>query len=173
MCTSRGFLEKIILENYKKQRYQLKELEPVIRKVLSEGGTFSFNPHGISMLPIINEKSDSVLLTKVPDTLKKYQVILYKRSDGAFVLHRIVKIEGDSCTMRGDHQYVSEPGIRREQMIGMAYAIIRDGKTLNLNRGPYYIKEVLWVKSIWIRRGIFFLRRCGSKYKRKIVKGKS
>ena len=71
--------------------YNLRDMEPVIRKVLAEGGVFSFYPKGTSMEPTIHQGTDQVLLKALPEKLKSYQIILYRRANGAFVLHRIVK----------------------------------------------------------------------------------
>lgn len=158
----------------KKQCYNLSEVEPMMQRMLAEGGTFQFYPHGTSMLPLIREDRDQVILTAVPEKLEKYQVILYKRKNDAFVLHRIVDVEetaeGQVCTMRGDHQYVDEHGIRKEQMLGMVCGIIRNGKTVDPCHGTEYLKAVWWVKTMKIRRKLWSLRRAASKIKRIFVK---
>lgn len=150
----------------KKQVYQLEKLEPVIRKSLSEGGTFCFYPHGSSMLPLIVEERDKVLLQSVPENPGKYRIILYQRKNGAFVLHRIVAVTGDTYTMRGDHQYVDEPGISKDQMIGMVCGIVRYGKTIDPYHGPEYAKTVFWVKTVKLRKGLCFVKRGILKLKR-------
>lgn len=78
--------------------------------------------------------------------------MLYKRTDGAYVLHRIVKVEKDSYTMRGDNQFFLEPGIKQEQMIAMVSGIVRDGHILDPEHGRTHIKGVLWVESVHMRR---------------------
>lgn len=110
------------------KEYPLAELEGVIRRVLSEGGTFVFCPKGSSMLPTVRGGVDQVVLAPLPEKLGKYQAILYKRENGQYVLHRIVGRQGDTYTMRGDNQLYNEKGIRRDQMIGWMRAVIRDGK---------------------------------------------
>lgn len=154
----------------KKQCYNLSEVEPMMQRMLAEGGTFQFYPHGTSMLPLIKEVRDQVILTAVPEKLEKYQVILYKRKNDTFVLHRIVEVkettDGEEYTMRGDHQYQNEYGIRKEQMIGMVCGIVKNGKTVDPLHGLEYAKAVLWVNTVRLRQGVFFARRCVSKIKR-------
>lgn len=153
-----------------KELYQLSKIEPVMRRTLEQGGVFPFYPHGTSMIPMIVEDRDQVILTHLPEKPKKYQIILYKRKNGAFVLHRIVGVAkdrfGETYTMRGDNQYQNEYGIRKEQMIGMVCGIVKNGKTVDPLHGLEYAKAVLWVNTVRLRQGVFFARRCVSKIKR-------
>lgn len=124
----------------------------MLQKVLSEGGTFPFYPRGSSMLPWIREGKDRVLLAPLPDELKKNQIVLYKRKNGAYVLHRIVKIQGDTYTMRGDHQYVNEPGISREQMLGVVSRICREDREYRTEQPLVRFQALLWTESAGLRR---------------------
>lgn len=115
-----------------KEQMELISLLPLIREVTQKGGTFRLYPTGKSMLPTIQEGTDSVLLT-APDHVKKGDAVLYRRVNGQFVLHRIVKIEKESdvMTMRGDNQYYNEPGIQPEQLIAKVAAIYRGEKKVD------------------------------------------
>lgn len=139
--------------------YNLSDMEPVIRKVLAEGGTFPFYPKGTSMEPTIHQGTDQVLIKALPEKLKKYQIILYKRANGAFVLHRIVKTGKDSYTMRGDNQFYTEPGIRREQMIGMVCKLKNPQGEVSTESIAFWMKSAIWVESAWIRRILLAVRR--------------
>ena len=47
-------------------------------------------------------------------------MVLYRRQNGAYVLHRIAAIGADGTYMMcGDAQTVLEPGIRREQLLAV------------------------------------------------------
>ncbi len=143
----------------KKVHYNLSEMEPVIRNVLSKGGTFQFYPQGTSMLPSIVAGKDQVLLAPLPENLKKYQVVLYKRENGAFVLHRIVKKRAQDYVMRGDNQYVLEPGIHREQMIGIVEKVIKPDQVIDTEAVSYRMKWAIWVHTAFFRRYIMALGR--------------
>lgn len=153
----------------KKAGYHLSELEPLMQKVFSQNGVFQFYPHGTSMLPFVKEDRDKVLLEAVSQTPKKYQIVLYKRKNGAFVLHRIVAVTGDTYTMRGDHQYVNELGISREQIIGRVCGIVRNGKTIDPNHGLEYAKAVFWVNTVHLRKCLWFVKRGLLKLKRLVL----
>ncbi len=100
---------------------------PMIQQCLNNGQTFTFRPRGLSMLPMLRQGRDQVTLTAPPEKLRKYDIPLYQRKSGAFVLHRVVKV-GDTYTCIGDNQYAYEHGICHDQVIGVVCAYTRDGK---------------------------------------------
>lgn len=106
---------------------RLDELMPLIRERLAAGESVRFSPHGTSMLPMLKDGRDQVILSPLPDKLKKYDLPLYRRENGQYVLHRIVKAE-DDYTCMGDNQFVPEPGLHHDQMIAVVTSFVRKGK---------------------------------------------
>ena len=97
---------------------KLQDLIPVIEEILSTGGEFRIHPQGVSMLPYLKEGRDSVMLSPLDRAPKRGDILLYRRTDGTLVLHRVVRVEEDgNLSMRGDNQYFIERGIRQEQVI--------------------------------------------------------
>lgn len=140
----------------------LEELMPIMEECLSAGKSFRFSPRGISMLPLLREGKDSVLLSPLPEKLCKYDVPLYRRDDGKFVLHRIVKA-GETFTCIGDNQFVYEPGLRCDQMIAVMTGFYREEKFHSVKSPAYRFYCRLWdisrpLRHLW-RRGKSFLRR--------------
>lgn len=141
---------------------QLAELMPLIREKLDAGQCVRFSPMGVSMLPMLRQGRDSVELSAVPDKLKKYDLPLYQRDDGKFILHRIVDV-GEAYTCIGDNQFQQEYGLRHDQMIAVVTAFYRDGREVRVDALPYRVYCRLWhysrpVRHFW-RRGIGWLRR--------------
>lgn len=100
---------------------------PLIRERLAAGESVRFSPHGTSMLPLLKDGRDQVILSPLPDKLKKYDLPLYQRENGQYVLHRIVKVR-DDYTCMGDNQFVPEKEIRHDQMIAVVTHFVRKGK---------------------------------------------
>ena len=71
---------------------------------------------------------DSVILSKA-DSIKKGDVVLYKNNDGAFVLHRIVKIDENAIITRGDSLLAADAPAPVSSIIGKAVSFERNGKT--------------------------------------------
>lgn len=104
----------------------MKEAEPIFRAVLESGGTFRLMPRGNSMRPTIIPGRDGVSLVRLEGQASVYDILLYQRADGSFVLHRVAAIAQDgSYTMCGDHQVVLEKGVRQEDVVGVVTAIHR------------------------------------------------
>lgn len=133
------------------ESYHLSELEAIIRKVIESGGEFELYPRGTSMLPLIHEGRDSVMLSALPERLAPGDTVLYRRDGGAYVLHRIVGADGGTFTMCGDNQYRPEPGIRRDQLIAFVSAFIINGRRIEAD-SPENLRYIKRRRSLGLRR---------------------
>jgi len=124
-------------------RLQLDELMPVITERLKEGHHVRFLPRGISMLPMLREGIDSVVLSPAPAKLRKFDLPLYRRYDGKYILHRVVKA-GDTYTCIGDNQFVFENGVGHEQVIALVTAFYRKDKKYSVNQWNYRVYCFIW-----------------------------
>ena len=98
----------------------------IIEEVLASGGEFRMFPRGTSMLPLLVQGEDSVVLRRSDKPLKKKDIAFYRRDNGQFVLHRIVKVSRRGIyTMCGDNQTVLEKGIRPDQIIGYVSGVYK------------------------------------------------
>ena len=113
-----------------KEKASLSAMEPIFRAILDGGGVFTLAPQGESMRPTILPGRDRVSIVKWDGHATPYDILFYKRADGQFVLHRLVRIAEDGFVMCGDNQTVLEHGVREEQIIGIVTEIIRPGETL-------------------------------------------
>ena len=139
----------------------LDEMMPIVRESLSSGNSVRIHPYGTSMLPMLRQGKDSVVLSKIQEP-KKYDVILYQRKNGQYVLHRLVGI-GEDYTFLGDNQFVHEHGIEREQMIAYVSSFYRGDREVSVKKASYKLYCRLWygsrgIRSFW-RRSIGWMRR--------------
>ena len=138
------------------------ELMPLIRERIAAGESVRFSPRGTSMLPLLRQGVDTVVLSPLPEKLKKYDLPFYQRKDGQFVLHRIVKA-GESYTCVGDNQFKLEKGLKHEQMIAVMTAFSRGDREHSVKEPGYWLYCRFWhysrpVRRLW-RRGKGWLRR--------------
>lgn len=83
---------------------------------------------GTSMRPFLGN-GDFVFLDAVDSPVKKGDIILFRRANGRYILHRVYKVKKQGTfLMLGDGQLVTEP-IVREQMMGRVVRVTRRGKT--------------------------------------------
>lgn len=125
---------------------------PVIAEQLSGGGSVRFGPHGTSMLPMIRQGIDSVTLSPIDRELKKYDLPFYKRDNGQYVLHRIVKARGGVYTCIGDNQFLYEKGVRKDQMIAYVTSFHRGDKEINVTSLSYRLYCRFWHYTRLLRR---------------------
>lgn len=120
--------------------FLMKDIFPVIEEGIKNGGRFRFYPKGASMLPLIRQGKDSVVFARADD-VKKYDIVLYRRDDGNFVLHRVVGKNNDGYIMCGDGQFWYEKGIKEEQLLAKVVGLYRENEFVSLDN-PGYIKYV-------------------------------
>lgn len=131
------------------KKITMEELLPFIDEAFKNNKTFTIPITGTSMLPLLVQGRDTVTLKKCTETLKKGDLPLYRRKDGAFVLHRVVKVEkNNTYTMCGDNQFLKEKGISHDHIIGVVSDITRNGKTFSVDSKKY---------QLYVRAGLLFL----------------
>lgn len=107
-------------------------------------GYIVFTNEGDSMMPLLRQHRDIMVIRKITEPLKKYDAVLFKRPNGAYVLHRIVKVCGmGQYRIAGDNRSFSEL-IPEEWIIGILTEVIKDGKHISVESEEYkaYVKTV-------------------------------
>lgn len=136
----------------------MEQLLPIIEEQLRNGQSVRFTTNGTSMMPMLRDGRDQVLLSPLPERLKKYDLPLYRRESGQFVLHRIVAV-GETYTCVGDNQFDLELGLCHEQMIGVVTEFTRKGKTYTVNDLSYRLYCRFWHYSRFPRRVFRAIKR--------------
>ncbi len=131
----------------------LREVSPLIEETLQGGGEVVLTPAGQSMSPMLRNRQDKIILVQPPEQLKKYDIPLYRRGNGQFVLHRVVAVKKDGYALCGDNQWQVEYGVRHEQIIGVVKAFYRGDKYIDCKGGKtYQLYCVIWTKLLPARR---------------------
>jgi len=132
-------------------RFQLDDLMPMIRESLQNGRSVILPPRGTSMLPLLRQGKDSVRLSPLSGKLKKYDLPLYQRTGGQYVLHRIVGV-GDTYTCIGDNQFELESGVSHDQMIAIVTCVFRGNRSIPVNGFRYQAYCRFWHYTRFIRK---------------------
>lgn len=146
----------------REQQTNLDTLMPLILERLEAGQSVRFSPRGVSMLPMLRQGIDSVVISPAPETLNQFDLPLYRREDGKYILHRIVGA-GNTYICMGDNQFLPEYGVRREQILAVVTGFYRGEKLHSVTEPGYRLYCRLWYHSrglrrFW-RRGTGWLRR--------------
>ena len=137
---------------------RLEQLLSLIEEQLAQGKNVKFQPRGVSMLPMLRQGIDSVVLSPVPARLRKYDLPLYRRDNGQFVLHRVVKAKDGVYACVGDNQYVVEENLRHDQMIALVTAFYRGKRERSVHAPAYLLYCRFWYASRPLR--YFIYRAC-------------
>lgn len=139
---------------------------PLIQEALSAGRSVRIFPRGTSMLPMLRQEVDSVVLSPITEKPRKYDIPLYQRENGKYVLHRIVG-EGETYTCMGDNQQIPESGIRYDQLIAVVTAFYRGERKRSVTNLGYRLYCRVWYHCRHLRK---FERRCLGWLRRKLGK---
>lgn len=102
----------------------MEALVPVLLETLKEGKTAELVITGNSMNPMLLHQISRVKLA-APGEPKRGDVVLYRRDNGAFVLHRIVKVTREQLICCGDNQWHLEKGLQPGQILARVTAFAR------------------------------------------------
>ena len=122
---------------------------------------------GWSMYPMLRNRRDRiVVLPKGDARLKKYDLPLYHRPDGKYILHRIIGVRKDHYVIRGDNTYVKEY-IPEDWIIGYVSEFYREERHVLASSKRYRLYAAFWNFIYPIRRLFMackgFARRCRNK----------
>ena len=128
-------------------------MEPLLG-LLAEAESVPLVISGSSMLPFLAHGRDTVYLSRVNRPLKKGDMILYRRDNGAYILHRIFRVEKETYTLVGDAQIQLETGVRPDQVLALVTAVRRKGKLLRSGSFWWIFFEKVWIRMVPLRPGV-------------------
>ena len=143
-------------------RYSINDLIPLIKECIDSGKKVNMRVRGMSMYPLFKDKRDTVILEKA-ENIKKYDIVLHERSEGVYILHRVIKKKGDVLTIAGDFEIEKEYPVSTSQVIARVTGFSRRGVQHDADELFYKIYERIWVAIFPVRlpavRVLMFLRR--------------
>lgn len=140
-------------------KYDDRVLEEV-RKLISEGRHVSIAARGNSMNPFIIDKRDQVTLGPWKnDDITKRSVVLVKDSKERYILHRVIRREGDILTLMGDGNLKGTETTHISEVIGIMKSVTRKGREYSADSFIWKAYSGLWMGLSPIRRWILGLWR--------------
>ena len=134
-------------------------LIPEIIRLLEEGHTVTLRLRGISMRPFLENDRDVALLTKSKET-KVGDPVLAEVSPKHYVFHRVIAINGERVTLRGDGNLSEEHCLLKDVKAG-AIGFYRKGRdTLDrTDERKWKAYSFLWTHLYPIRRYLLAIYR--------------
>lgn len=117
-----------------------------IKRQFHENGkkSVTFIVRGYSMRPFLENNRDKVILVP-PRTPKIGDVVLAEVHDKIYALHRVIKIEENIYTMRGDGNPLKmTETFTADRIVGVADAFVRKGKTVSIHSFKWRFYSTAW-----------------------------
>lgn len=134
-----------------------------IEQLLSDGNTIEVKANGYSMYPLLVPGRDMVIIAPLQtdgicssqsrlqyskdtgSSLKRGEVVLYRRDQSILVLHRIWKVKKDGLYMVGDNQTQVEGPVRYDQIRGKMVGFVRKGREISVKHPVYRGYAAVWL----------------------------
>ena len=128
---------------------------------IAEGRSVRFRLKGVSMFPLIRGGKDEVVLRPCSaEELRPMDVILFKYK-GNYLLHRIIKREGDFLYIQGDGSFVAKEVCTTDDVVGKVCTIVRKNrKVISVDSWRWKLPSFLWRNTGFLRPYFLYLFRC-------------
>ncbi len=126
-----------------------------VEQLLSEGQDVTIMVKGNSMRPLLRDGRDRVVMRRHRDEdIRKGAVMLF-RYRGSYVMHRVVKIEGDVVIFEGDGNYRLQEVVMRKDIVAVVTAVILpSGKSLSCDGRRWRMASWWWLSKSRIERRV-------------------
>lgn len=133
---------------------------PEIKRAIDEGHTVTFRVRGYSMRLFLEDRRDKVVLAPCKE-VKVGDVVLAEIRKDIYVLHRIIKKEGEQLTLMGDGNIYGTETCSTSNIIGIAIGFLRKGREEmeSTNGKKWKIYSFFWLHLKPIRRYILAFYR--------------
>lgn len=121
-------------------------------------GRLVYTNVGDSMMPLLRQNRDLMIIERPAGRLKRFDVPLYRRDNGQYVLHRIVRVRRDDYVLCGDNRVQLETGIIDRHILGVLTGVVRDGRTIPVTDPRYRLYVRLWCALYPARLAVFKAR---------------
>lgn len=127
-----------------------------VSQMLAEGKPYAIYVKGYSMRPFIEHQRDRVFLEK-RDSYETGDAVLAQIAPGHYVLHRIIRKDGEHLTLQGDGNVRGVELCREQDVSGVVTQYIRPGRTISAD-DPRLVRRIrMWRRLRPIRRYLLFL----------------
>ena len=133
-------------------------------EILSRDRRLIYKTMGVSMLPMLHENRDLVVIEPLKGRLRKYDVALYKRGT-SYVLHRVMEVTPDRVVLMGDGNIRGQEVCRPEDVLARVDEIVAPDSTHRRLDTPKARRRArLWRRLLPVRRWLLAI------YKRTMIR---
>lgn len=135
-------------------------LFPIITDIIEVGQSVRISVSGSSMSPFLHDSVDSVEMSKGEfSSISRGDIVLIRRTGGAYVMHRVYKKEKDCFYMVGDAQQWIEGPLFPEQLVAVVPSVWRKERHISCSNPCWKFLSRFWLLVLPVRHHIFRMVR--------------
>jgi hypothetical protein len=115
-------------------------------ELIKDGKRVRLTVSGGSMFPFIRD-GDVVEIEGLNSKILVGDVLLVRKNEETYVLHRVVKIEKDKFFLRGDYSSSLEGPFRKEDVVGRAVIRFSGRRVYDLSREWIRLAGMIWART--------------------------
>lgn len=147
-------------------------MDSKIEEILASDGQILRLPVGRSMWPMLRHRRDQMIIDSITAPPRVNDVVLYKRANGQYVLHRIIKVRAEDYIIRGDNCLENEYGITDREIIGILRGFYRGERYIDCRTHLGYkcyvsVWRLTYLPRTLLKRAWGWFKRTIRKIKRK------
>ncbi len=123
----------------------------LISEIIATGNSAQITVNGDSMYPMLRSQISCVRL-KACDEIRIGDLPLYRRENGAYILHRIIGERDGAFVCCGDNQWCPERRVERAQIVALVTHYKRTDKWRSCYTRPYRLYVWFWIRTRPLRR---------------------
>ena len=128
-----------------------------IKADLLEGKSVKLQAKGWSMLPMIWNERDTLVLAPISqEQLKVGMIVFAQTGSGRYIIHRIARIVGTRIELRGDGNPYQEEYVHPQTVFGELVEVKQKNRCLKQGDWRWRAYALLWPKNGNIRRILLF-----------------
>ena len=116
---------------------------------LGENGTpipIRIPVHGFSMMPLIRPEKDMITIMPLVRAPMVGDIVMFRRSDGKYIVHRVYKTFTDGIQTWGDNCLVADAPRKRKDVFGLIVSVERNEKIYRLDTDKQRAYGIKWMK---------------------------
>lgn len=147
------------MEAVERVEIPMRELAELLCAQMDAGAEAALTVTGYSMLPMLHDRRDRVWLTRLDRVPKRGDVLLYRRENGQYVLHRVIRPEGsEQCLCCGDNDSRAEL-VKHADILGVVSRFSRKEAVYSVRKRSYRLYVFVWTGLFPVRRPLLWVRR--------------
>ena len=128
-----------------------------IKADLLEGKSVKLQAKGWSMLPMIWNERDTLVLAPISqEQLQVGMIVFAQTGSGRYIIHRIARIVGTRIELRGDGNPYQEEYVHPQTVFGELVEVQQENRCLKKGDWRWRAYALLWPKNGNIRRILLF-----------------